>query len=282
MSDHTDCSVDDVKNKIDRVRDGVTVREVISPRLRFELKVRRYLNLFLSSIQEEEDHRFENMRLNYQLIGSIELKPFTVYSSHFPRRSHPSPTLFTPQTQPSADLIRFHSTRPHIFIATDSTIYPYGTPTNQPSKALFSAFSWTISDGSSSKVSDCWAIIGGMSSGREEILRIVLGQYRFDPVDSIQYPLIRDLNSSHDPPSFDYHSSSSINSQTHQPSACHLPSSQVNFDFFPKPITMFFKKLIITKHTHLLPVTHITPPPPLSLTHTLTQKEQTAPSTIFT
>ncbi|KAH9813276.1 P-loop containing nucleoside triphosphate hydrolase protein [Melampsora americana] len=66
---------------------------------------------------------------------------------------------------------------------------------------MFSKFSWSIEDGSqdsrsssSSSASDCWAILGGNSSGREDLLKVLLGECRCDPSDSIRYPIIEDLN----------------------------------------------------------------------------------------
>lgn len=74
-------------------------------------------------------------------------------------------------------------------------MYPFGTPSNDPASADFRHLDWTISDGGSASSPDCWAITGPSTASvnRARLISTVLGERRFDPVDSARWPILEAL-----------------------------------------------------------------------------------------
>ncbi|GAA5877074.1 hypothetical protein JCM16303_006159 [Sporobolomyces ruberrimus] len=98
----------------------------------------------------------------------------------------PSPSSFrfssSSSTSPSDNL-------PPIFQAKNTDVYPFGVPSNDPSRALFLKLSWTITSSSS------WAILSSSSSSqtRSHLLSTILHQVRYEPTHSASHPLLKTL-----------------------------------------------------------------------------------------
>lgn len=82
------------------------------------------------------------------------------------------------------------STKPPVFLLQNSTIFPFGVPSNEDTtNALFTNLSWTISD------SDAWAILSPSSSStiKQNLISIILAQTRFVPSHSGSHPILEIL-----------------------------------------------------------------------------------------
>lgn len=82
------------------------------------------------------------------------------------------------------------SNKPPVFILKNSTVFPFGIPSNEDtSKALFTNLSWTISH------SDAWAILSPSSSStiKQNLISTVLAQTRFVPSHSGSHPILASL-----------------------------------------------------------------------------------------
>lgn len=76
---------------------------------------------------------------------------------------------------------------PPIFQLHNSTIYPFGTPSNSDlSSAWFKSLSWTIES-----THQCWAVLASSSSStKTHLVDSILSQCRFHPISSASYPLL--------------------------------------------------------------------------------------------
>ncbi|KAI5478478.1 ABC transporter [Pseudohyphozyma bogoriensis] len=80
------------------------------------------------------------------------------------------------------------ATKPSIFKTNNTTIFPFGCPSNEPSLATFSSLSFEITD------SSCWAILSSSSSTtKSHLVDAILARARFDPPSSASYPILKTL-----------------------------------------------------------------------------------------
>ena len=81
------------------------------------------------------------------------------------------------------------SARPDILNCSSCSLYKFGDPTSEPSKALFRDLDWRIRDASSSSASpEAWAIVG--PRGGALVDAALLGRARADPPSSRTWPFI--------------------------------------------------------------------------------------------
>lgn len=87
---------------------------------------------------------------------------------------------------------RVTASRPDILECSSCSLYKFGDPTSEPSKALFRELDWRIRDSSSASSSDevpeAWAIIG--PRGGALVDAALLGRARADPPSSRRWPFI--------------------------------------------------------------------------------------------
>ncbi|GAA5899621.1 uncharacterized protein JCM6883_005276 [Sporobolomyces salmoneus] len=107
------------------------------------------------------------------------------------RQFHLSPrSLSSPSSSSS-------SSAPAIFQANSTDVYPFGVPSNDPSRAWFLSLNWTISSSSS------WAILSSSSpsssssstttNSRSNLVSTILHQVRYDPIGSASHPILKTL-----------------------------------------------------------------------------------------
>ncbi|CEQ38961.1 SPOSA6832_00430 [Sporobolomyces salmonicolor] len=103
-----------------------------------------------------------------------------------------SPRLHTFATNPRP--LRFSTcsllySRPPVFQATNTTVFPFGVPSNDPEHALFRDLSLTIGD------NDCWAVLSpsSHSSAKSNFLSTIQHQARFHPAHSASHPILASL-----------------------------------------------------------------------------------------
>ncbi|KAM0755801.1 P-loop containing nucleoside triphosphate hydrolase protein [Meredithblackwellia eburnea MCA 4105] len=96
----------------------------------------------------------------------------------------------SPQTT-SRILTRSNSTTssaknaPPILSLKGTTVFPFGTPSDEPSKATFRDLNWTITD------TAAWAILSSSSNkNRSNLIQAIQCQARFHPFDSASYPIL--------------------------------------------------------------------------------------------
>ena len=79
--------------------------------------------------------------------------------------------------------------RPDILNCSGCSLYKFGDPTSEPSKALFRHLTWRIHDGTAaSKASSAWAIYGPRAA--QLVDAALLGKARADPPDSRTWPFL--------------------------------------------------------------------------------------------
>ncbi|GAA6035167.1 hypothetical protein JCM8097_006399 [Rhodosporidiobolus ruineniae] len=84
---------------------------------------------------------------------------------------------------------RLRSAPPAVFQATNTAVFPFGVPSNDPEHALFKDLSLTVAD------SDCWAILSPSSSSptKRALLFTIQHQARFHPTSSASHPILATL-----------------------------------------------------------------------------------------
>ncbi|GAA5904339.1 hypothetical protein JCM6882_003200 [Rhodosporidiobolus microsporus] len=82
-----------------------------------------------------------------------------------------------------------YSARPAVFKATNTDVFPFGVPSNDPEHALFNDLSLTIAD------TDCWAVLSPSSSSptKHALLSTIQHQARFHPASSAGHPILSSL-----------------------------------------------------------------------------------------
>jgi len=105
------------------------------------------------------------------------------------------PNRFRPSlVSPIRSIRSFHflpplCSRPAIFQARNTNVYPFGVPSDDPELAWFKNLSFTISDG------DCYAILSPSSSSatKSNLLSTILHQVRYSPTGSAGHPILKSL-----------------------------------------------------------------------------------------